>query len=116
MKKDIAIVILNYIQYSNVIPGIKELIKEGYQVDFYCTNSSDTGFNNLFNDVKELMIKEGYNVYSTEQNINYKVLMEPYPSGLDIKSKYKIRYKYSNISAKPNIVYKPQNYICYDYY
>lgn len=114
MKKDVAIVVLNYIQYLNIIPGIKELIKEGYKVDFYCSTSSDAGFNNLFSDVKDLMEKEGFNVYSTEQDIDYKVLLEPYPSGLNIKAKYKIRYKYSNISAKPNKVYKPENYIGYD--
>ena len=27
MKRDIAVVVLNYIQYLNIIPGVNELIK-----------------------------------------------------------------------------------------
>ena len=41
-------------------------------------------------------------------------MLEPYPSGIDIKTKYRIRYRYSNLTAKPNIVCIPKNYIIYD--
>lgn len=116
MKRDIAIVILNYIQYINVIPAIKDLIKKGYTVDFYCPNvESNDGLGEMFNDARELLLKEGYNVYGETQPIEYKVLLEPYPEyNFNFNAKYLIKYRYGNISAKPSVVYKPENYIKYD--
>lgn len=116
MKRDIAIVVLNYIQYINVIPAIKKLIKKGYTVDFYCPKiKSDDGFQEMFEDARKFLLVEGYNVYDKTQPIEYKVLLEPYPEySFDFKAKYFIKYRYGNISAKPSIVYKPENYIKYD--
>ncbi len=114
--KDIAVVILNRIQYDNVIPGIEELKKCGYSIDIYCSHWKEdiSGMNNMFDDITEYCKKNNFNVYrDLEPNIKYKVLLEPYPC-LDIKAKYKIKYRYSNVSAKPNIVYRPENYIMYD--
>ena len=116
MKRDIAVVVLNYIQYINIIPGIKELIKKGYTVDFYCPKvKNNEGFEEMFVDARNFLKKEGYNVYEQTQLINYKVLLEPYPEyNFEFNAKYLIKYRYGNISAKPSIVYKPENYIKYD--
>ena len=114
-EKDIAVVILNYIQYINIIPGIESLIKKGYSVDIYCNDTDDNaGFKELFADIRKHMREKGYTVYECAQKIKYKVLLEPYPTGINIKSKYKIKYRYGNTSAKPNIVYIPKNFIIYD--
>lgn len=116
MKKDIAIVVLNYIQYINIIPAIKELIIKGHSVDFYCPHlETKDGFNDMFDDIKTFLKKEGYNVYDKTQPFKYKVLLEPYPEpAFDIKAKYQIKYRYSNISAKPSVVYNPEKYVKYD--
>ena len=114
MNLDIAVVILNYIQYVNIIPGINALVKRGYKVDIYCPKiTTNDGFDDMYNDNIKLLKKNGYNVYSKTNKKKYKILLEPYPY-LNILSQYRIRYRYSNISAKPNIVYKPENYLWYD--
>lgn len=116
MEKNIAIVILNYIQFINVKPGIDELIKKGHKLDIYCPISEDTdGFKELFEDNVQTLLNQGYTVYRTiENNKKYKILLEPYPC-MNIEAKYKIKYRYGTISAKPNIVYgNPQNFIFYD--
>ncbi len=112
--KNVAIVILNYTQYISIKRGIDELKKRGYHIDVYCPVSDKTdGFKEMFDDTRNLLIKNGYNVYSNVKNKKYKVLLEPYPSML-IDAEYKIRYRYGMISAKPNIVYNPYNYLMYD--
>ena len=114
--KDIAVVILNRIQYENIILGLKELKKHGYSVDIYCSDGGDdkSGFADMFNDIAEHCKSGDFTVYrKPDPNSEYKILLEPYPA-LNINAKYKIKYRYSNISAKPNIVYKPENYIMYD--
>ena len=114
MNKSVAVVILNYIQYINVKSGIDELIKRGYKVDIFCSeiNSSD-GFGQMFDDTAQLLKREGYKVYRDLNNKKYKVLLEPYPC-MEIDAVYRIRYRYGMISAKPNIVYLPKNYLMYD--
>lgn len=116
MERDIAIVVLNYIQYINIIPGIKELIKKGYKVDFYCPSVNDAeGFKEMFDDARKLLIEQNYQVYDKSQNIKYKVLLEPYPElNFSFDAKYLIKYRYGNISAKPSIVYIPKYYVKYD--
>ncbi len=114
--KDIAVVILNHIQYVNIFAGLKELKRCGYSIDVYCSDwvGDPTGMNNMFDDIADYCKKNGFDVLrKTDPNMEYKVLLEPYPYH-DITAKYKIKYRYSNISAKPNIVYKPENYIMYD--
>ncbi|MBQ6825902.1 MAG: hypothetical protein IJP34_04500 [Clostridia bacterium] len=114
--KDIAVVILNRIQYDNIVSGLEELKKSGFSVDIYCSHwdEDSSGMNNMFDDITDYCEKNNFNVYrKVDPKIEYKVLLEPYPC-LDISAKYKIKYRYSNISAKPNIVYKPENYIMYD--
>lgn len=114
--KDIAVVILNHIQYDNIVSGLEELKKCGYSIDVYCPEQSDdsSGINNMMDDISKYCRENNFDVYrKLNPDIKYKVLLEPYPF-LDISAKYKIKYRYSNVSAKPNIVYKPENYIMYD--
>ena len=114
MNNNVAVVILNYIQYINVKPGLDELIKRGINVDIFVpdTDASD-GFKEMFDNTLELLKENGYKVYRKVNKKEYKVLLEPYPC-LDIKATYKIRYRYGTISAKPNLVYYPYNYLKYD--
>ena len=114
MKNNVAIVILNYIQYVNIKPGIDELSKRGYDIDIYCPKSnSNDGFDLMFENTKKILKDNNYNVFRKVQKKKYKVLLEPYPC-MPINSKYKIRYRYGMLSAKPDIVYVPDNYLMYD--
>ncbi len=111
----IAVVVYNCVQLLNILPGIEELIKLGYCVDFYGLLTDDkTGFQDLFSDVINQLRKKGYNVYTKARKIKYKILLEPYESNLIIDAQYKIRFRYSQITAKPDKVYIPYLYMKYD--
>ena len=121
LKKDnkkIAVVIYNHIQCLNILPGVEELIRLGYEVDLYCPKTNDkTGFQDLFDDNIKDLRKKGYKVHTKANNTLYKILLEPYEDpDLVINSKYKIRYRYSQITGKPNVVLKPFLYLRYDCY
>lgn len=115
--RDIAVVILNYVQYTNIIAGIERLIELGYTVDIYCDSYAEgdtTGFNDMFNDISEICKKKNLNVYrKADPELHYKVSLEPYPQ-LDINADYKIKYRYSELYTKPGAVYVPENFIMYD--
>ena len=114
-KEKIAVVIYNYIQYLSIMPGIKGLIKAGYDVDFYSGEiNDDSGFNDLFSDVSKIMEENGYKVYKKPQKINYKIVLDPYIGLFDIKGKYNIRYRYGPLCPKPNKVITPAQMIRYD--
>lgn len=116
MKKDIAIVILNNLQFINIKPGIDDLIKKGYEIDIitpFEKVENDFGYNIMFKNIYEHMKSYNYKVYDKVPNNEYKILLEPYPV-IDIKCDYYIRYRYGILSAKPNIVYTLENFLKYD--
>lgn len=114
-EEKIAVIIYNYIQYLSIIPGIRGLIKSGYDVDFYCGKvDDDSGFNNLFSDVTKILKKEGFKVYNKVQKTNYKIVLDPYEGLFDIRGKYNLRYRYGPIAAKPNKVLTTDKMIRYD--
>ena len=115
MDNRIAIVIYNYIQYLNIMPGAEELIRRGYKVDFYGLVTDDkNGFQDIFDDVINHLKEKGYKVYTKGKKVKYKILLEPYESNLNINAKYNIRYRYAPISAKPDKVYLPHLFLKYD--
>lgn len=114
-EEKIAVIIYNYIQYLSIMPGIRGLIKAGYDIDFYSGEvNDDSGFNDLFSDVTKIIKKEGFNVYKKPQKTDYKIVLDPYVGLFDIKGKYNIRYRYGPISAKPNKVLNVNQMIRYD--
>lgn len=117
-KRDIAITIQNFVQFYSIKNGIDELIKRKYSVDLYIPKcNDDTGFGNLFDETYNKLIKSNYSIKRyADSKIMYKVLLEPYPMEFFLKFKYeyRIKYKYSLLSAKPNLVYKPESNIYYD--
>lgn len=114
MKREVAVVILNYVQYSSIIPGIRELKKRGHSIDIYCPNTNaDDGFKEMFDATKKTLQEKGFKVLRNLQNVKDDVLLEPYPC-MDIEANFRVRYRYGTISAKPNLVYIPKNYLKYD--
>ena len=116
MKKDLAVNIENYTQYINLASGIDSLISKGYSVDVYIPHTEYAGFKDMWNNF-DLYLKETnkYTIYNeSRDDISYRVWLEPYPMSIRHNADYRIRYRYSNISAKPNVVYKPEKLLCYD--
>jgi len=117
IKKDIAIVIQNFIQFQSIKSGIDDLIARGKSIDIYVPEIKDKdGYGNMFDDFYENISKYYSTSRKSNENIEYKILLEPYitESYFKLKYTYRIKYKYSTISAKPNPVYKPELNLCYD--
>ncbi|NMA51097.1 MAG: hypothetical protein GX951_04530 [Mollicutes bacterium] len=115
MKKDVAVVFLNYIQYVSIVPTLEKLTSMGYKVDYYCLKDGDPiGFDIMFNDFKRMLREKQIKIYEKALKCEYKVLLEPYPIEMGIRYKYRIKYAYSLLSAKPNKVYFVRNLLLYD--
>jgi len=117
IKKDIAVVIQNSIQFQSIKNGIDILISKGKNIDIYIPKMQDEdGYGNMFNEFYN-NISKSYSIKRDDiEDIEYKILLEPYvtDSYFKLNYKYRIKYKYSSISAKPNPVYKPELNLCYD--
>ncbi len=115
MEKDLAVIVVNYIQFVNVKPAVDELIRQGFCTDFFIpTFAAGDGFDAMTEDLQNILQKEGYPVFRSANDDFYKVLLEPYPCGMPIRHKYLLRYRYTLLSTKPNIVYVPEKYLMYD--
>lgn len=115
MNKKIAITIQNFVQFYSV----KAFIDQGkYDIDIYVPSSNDKrGYTEMYEDIYNYLVKNKYRVYrKLENNKKYKVILEPYAmdSYYNFESGYKLKYKYSVVSAKPNLVYKTESNISFD--
>lgn len=117
MKKDIAIVIENLIQFQYIENGINTLLKNNISLDIYVPTSKFVdGFDNIFDNAYNYLSKNNYSPKRTPDNTEYKILLEPYPTDkyFKINHKYRIKYPYSLIAAKPDPSFKPEWNIYYD--
>ena len=118
MNKDIAINIQNKVQYFAIRPYIDLLKKNNITYDIFVPKSDATdGFADIFEDLAFYLNKNNIKCYRKQiQSNSYKILLEPYAMDCYFhhKYKYRIKYKYSLLSAKPNPVYKPEENLCYD--
>ena len=117
-KRDIAVTIQNFVQFYSIKSGIDELIKRNHSVDIYIPQTNDdSGLDKMYEETFNELIKYNYTIKrTTDSNVLYKILLEPYPMDFCLKFnfEYRLKYKYSLLSAKPNLVYKPESNICYD--
>ncbi len=117
-KKDIAVTIQNFVQFYSIKNGIDELIKKNYSVDIYIPQANDNlGYGNMYDETYKELSKANYSIKrTTDNNISYKILLEPYPMDfcLKLNFQYRLKYKYSPIPAKPNLTCKPESNILYD--
>lgn len=114
---DLAIVIQNLVQFYSIKAGIDALINKGYIVDIYVPIFNDsTGMDDMFNATYSSLISLGYSPMRLLDNSKkYKILLEPYPiKTYEFKYKYRIKYEYAPIAAKPNLTYIPEENIYYD--
>lgn len=113
-KRDVAVTIQNMVQFYNMKPGIDTMIKTGLSVDIYIPQIKG-GWADMYEDTFA-RVSSDYNVYRSNQEIDYKILLEPYPMDTLFKFhyKYRLKYKYGALCAKPSVVYHAKDYICYD--
>lgn len=115
MKK-IAITIQNFVQFYSVKPFIDSMTN--VCIDLFVPEAiNDLGFKEMFDDIYNYLVSAGYNVYrKVDMSKKYKILLEPYPMDIYFifNYEYRIKYKYSVISAKPNLIYKAESNIFYD--
>ena len=113
-KHDVAVTIQNMVQFYNMKPGIDAMIKAGLSVDIYIPQIKG-GWADMYEDTFT-RVDSGYNIYRSDQEIDYKILLEPYPMDILFKFhyKYRLKYKYGALCAKPSVVYHAKDYICYD--
>ena len=117
IKKDIAIVIENLIQFQYIENGINTLLNNNISLDIYVpTSKYADGFDNLFNNAYDYLQKNNYSPKRFPDNTEYKILLEPYPTDkyFKIKHTYRIKYPYSLIAAKPDPSFRPDWNIYYD--
>ena len=118
IKRDIAVTIQNLVQFYNVKNGIDELIKQKYSIDIYVPmNTNDSEIGKMFDETFDELKNMGYSpLRKIDDCITYKILLEPYPMDIyyNFNYKYRIKYKYAPISAKPNLTLNPENNILYD--
>ena len=116
--KNIAITFQNLVQFYSMKHGIDALIAKGYPVDIYVPiNNDDSGVGDMFTETYDKLINMGYSpIRELDPSKHYKILLEPYPMDIYYKFnfKYRIKYKYAPISAKPNLTLNPENNIFYD--
>lgn len=116
--KDLIIALQNHIQFQSIKKGIDILIRDRKSIDLYVpVGRGDKGYSDMYENLYKYLISKRYNVIRTvEEAVLYKILLEPYPIDFygKINYKYRLKYKYSSLSAKPNPVYKPEHNICYD--
>lgn len=116
--KNIAITFQNLVQFYSMKNGIDALISKGYSVDIYVPINNDTsGIGNMFTETYNNLTSMGYSpIRELDSSKHYKILLEPYPMDIYYKFNYtyRLKYKYSLLSAKPNLVYNPENNLYYD--
>lgn len=119
MKKErnIAITIQNFVQFYSIKKVIDEIIDNGLKVDIYVPIAKDSwGVKEMFDDIYQHLLKLNYSVKRKPSNKKYKILLEPYPMDyyFTFNYEYRIKYKYSIISAKPFPTYRECDNFCYD--
>ena len=116
-KVNIAVTIQNYVQFYSIKLLIDELLKKSINVDIYVPVAKDDwGLKEMFEDIYNYLISNGYNPRRNPLKIKYKILLEPYPMEyyFSFNYEYRIKYKYCAISAKPSLTYKIESNFVYD--
>ena len=115
----IAIVFDDMVEFYAVKNGIDALTKEGICIDLIVPlNYSDR--QSLLDETYREILKHGYSpIRETDSSTTYKILLEPNPTEHyflpeKVSYEFRIKYKYSLISAKPSPIYEAPRNIVYD--
>lgn len=116
IQKDVAIIIEAPVQFFSIKSSLDGLIDIGKSVDIVVPYLKD--YKVVTNAASDVLEKYSYEFISTKDiaNRQYKVCLAPYPviNFAQINAKYRIRYGYSILTAKPNPTYSPMQKLWFD--
>ena len=109
--KKIAIRAQTEVQFFSVAPLIDELAKK-YRVDFLLqkTYPGMSGFDNMTNNIFQLIKKSGYSVKYIEDlkpHHQYDLLLTTHIDGR-VNAKCCLKYEYGTLNIKPSVTYTPE--------
>lgn len=116
--KKVAVVIQNLIQFYTIKEFIDSYKNATIHIFIPQWEEDESGFNEIFETTYNyLKNKYPSSIYRGNNGLHYNILLEPYYIDSEIASisaDYKIKYKYSAISAKTNPSYTPDFNSGYD--
>ena len=116
--KKVAVVIQNLIQFYTLKEFIDSYKNAIIHIFIPQREEDESGFNEIFETTYNyLKNKYPSSIYRGNNGLHYNILLEPYyidPEIASISADYKIKYKYSAISAKTNPSYSPEFNSGYD--
>ena len=116
--KKVAVVIQNLIQFYTIKEFIDSYKNATIHIFIPQWGEDESGFNEIFETTYNyLKNKYPSSIYRGNNGLHYNILLEPYYIDSEIASisaDYKIKYKYSAISAKTNPSYTPDFNSGYD--
>lgn len=114
-KKDIVVVIESPVQFFAVKSSIDKLIELGVTVDIVVPKLA--GYKAITVAARNILDEYSYSYQHTKKlNTEYKIILSAYPvtGFLSVKVKYRIRYAYSILTAKPNPTLLPEYKLYFD--
>lgn len=110
----VAIIFNDLTEFFATRDNLDALLKANIPTDIYVVPNYSK---DMERDTREALIDLGYSVKDgKESNVNYKIILEPYPSrfSAEMKCDYRIKYTYGANSAKPDPVFSPSWNLSYD--
>lgn len=116
IKKEVAVIVEAPVQFFSIKNTIDRLLRDGKKVDIVVPYLEN--YKVVSNAAYSVLKKYGYKYIGADdlKNRQYKVCLAPYPVvgfGV-IDAKYRIRYGYSILTAKPNPTYNPGHKVWFD--
>lgn len=116
VEKEIAVIVEAPVQFFSIKNTIDGLIKQGKSVDIIVPYLED--YKVVTNAASEVLTRDKYTFITTDDlaERQYRVCLAPYPviNFAQINAKYRIRYGYSILTAKPNPTYAPTQKLWFD--
>lgn len=115
-EKDIAVIVEAPVQFFSIKNTLDRLIESGRVVDIIVPYLEN--YKVVTNAASEILKKHSYKFITTSdiKERSYKVCLAPYPviNFAEINAKYRIRYGYSILTAKPDPTYHPSKKLWFD--
>ena len=116
IEKDIAIIVEAPVQFFSIKNTIDELSKRNRTIDIIVPYLEE--YTVVTSAASKILEDNSCNFITTNDidNRKYKVCLAPYPvaSYAEIDAKYRIRYGYSILTAKPDPTYSPSKKVWFD--
>lgn len=116
IKKDVAIIVEAPVQFFSIKSTLDRLLRDGKSVDIIVPYLED--YKVVTDAASDILKSYSYKfIYSRDmKNRQYTICLAPYPviNFAQINAKYRMRYGYSILTAKPNPTYYPGHKLWFD--